>query len=1377
MDKLLFYTLNNRGLPQGPNYERTSMLGKLTMFNNGGPVSGRPYLSVMPGMTGGIDLQAGTDFNIKDRVFGDINISNPIVAPNMQSGEYSFAPLNPNVSGRVAIPLQDMDIVGSFDTDFNQARLNASASMGFPKGDISGNIGTDLKNVYGGVDINYRPIDPLSLNYSLNADPSGVYHDIGASYNVNDNVNLYGNVSLTPQEPPAYRVGLRANFEHGGTHVDPPFKTPLSKDEEFVFQNWRKSLPENLQTDNDLYDLRGAWKAGLSPERIQNEWHMLGVNPETGMYLKSPNHPTYLKSIEGDIRAGFTPYVDAKTGRVYSNKLVYTDGGDVIDPGDGWQYLKEGNDYLTRKKGSAEWIKTTGKAKKAIQDKIYKETDSIKSDEIVSAPNNKQTDFSIDYDTLPAIKQIEASTSRVERPPMPNIVNPNVNQKQFVDKAEEFHKQGKIVDREPVSFMRNLLPYPCYDYTCMEFVKDVDKATGRHSIPSTINTNKDFYKAADKLGYKRLHPDSTAQPGDIISFYRPELKTEEFPEGTPYHAGVMINDSTYIDTGGGEKYLPIGYPVRKGPLEKNPYYTYRWSPKEPIMGAISGLIQKTDGGDVVDVGDGYEYLKEGDNYLTRKKGNTDWITAKGDARKAIQTRIFPELLGNPLPQEQQISIQNINRPENFIQPNVNKETIAIQQKLFDAGYDLGTTGPLGNGVDGDLGPKTQAAIDAYNKGINAQDFKSQDLKMQNEIINQEYKEKPQTANYVTNIQNYLIGKGYEIDKSGVMDTKTKNALKDYETSGKFATLPIFPSNPERREEICRTSGEGYGCSKQATLKSMNLFSDMPNSDKKYLWANDAWFNKDAVIKNGGTLLYETEARGKNIPDLPKEVYGLLQVGDYVHLDRRDTDSSRRYAKKTEDKAGNKWENEKIEHMGLIIGKDTDGTPLIWHASETGKAYIKRVDEPITLDDHKGLGAYRIASIARSGKMTDEYQKAVAQNPYFSEDWKSPYEKPGEVVEDIVKPFDSENMLTPLEGTNDYEKARINEINNHVETFMKAGYPQDDVNKAAQIVIGGVLEREAKRGSSATLGGSEGIPIPGTSIRIPLTGTVENPVRAGSNYGKKYEGQTALEFKEGLADIAKAVGLKRSEVSRGIYQMKPEMNFGGLEKELNEIGLSKDQIFDSEENQTKAATLLMLKRYKALKADPDYYRETDEVKIKGEDGQEWFYPASYILAGGWSAGPNWWKKDSYRKILTSDKGRDYSNLAMRNMANVIQTQKGNNYGKQAEEQIYNRKQEKAAKYLKEKTINRMAAEGYDKDKITDATIKEYEQQKYNEAVAAQEQAVKDFAYTIDTPPAESTDTNIFMDPNIIIPSDLYSDFVYGAYDLPEVTVTAKRIKNR
>ena len=37
MDKLLFYSLNSKGLPNGPNFNRTAMLGKLSMFKHGGP--------------------------------------------------------------------------------------------------------------------------------------------------------------------------------------------------------------------------------------------------------------------------------------------------------------------------------------------------------------------------------------------------------------------------------------------------------------------------------------------------------------------------------------------------------------------------------------------------------------------------------------------------------------------------------------------------------------------------------------------------------------------------------------------------------------------------------------------------------------------------------------------------------------------------------------------------------------------------------------------------------------------------------------------------------------------------------------------------------------------------------------------------------------------------------------------------------------------------------------------------------------------------------------------------------------------------------------------------------------------------------------------
>lgn len=45
------------------------------------------------------------------------------------------------------------------------------------------------------------------------------------------------------------------------------------------------------------------------------------------------------------------------------------------------------------------------------------------------------------------------------------------------------------------------------------------------------------------------------------------------------------------------------------------------------------------------------------------------------------------------------------------------KVVKTQEKLRDLGYDLGPYGPAGDGVDGILGPYTQAAMDAYTKGI------------------------------------------------------------------------------------------------------------------------------------------------------------------------------------------------------------------------------------------------------------------------------------------------------------------------------------------------------------------------------------------------------------------------------------------------------------------------------------------------------------------------------------------------------------------------------------------------------------------------------------------------------------------------------------
>lgn len=47
-----------------------------------------------------------------------------------------------------------------------------------------------------------------------------------------------------------------------------------------------------------------------------------------------------------------------------------------------------------------------------------------------------------------------------------------------------------------------------------------------------------------------------------------------------------------------------------------------------------------------------------------------------------------------------------------------------QEELVKLGYDLGPYGPKGDGVDGITGPYTQAAMDAYEKGIKPEDAPS-----------------------------------------------------------------------------------------------------------------------------------------------------------------------------------------------------------------------------------------------------------------------------------------------------------------------------------------------------------------------------------------------------------------------------------------------------------------------------------------------------------------------------------------------------------------------------------------------------------------------------------------------------------------------------
>ena len=99
----------------------------------------------------------------------------------------------------------------------------------------------------------------------------------------------------------------------------------LSQDQEQSFQQFYNTLPSNLKTDNNSYNIRGYWDAlgrplefdYAQPKESDGYYHAFSRHPRTGMILKSPSHPTYQQAIQGDKAAGYSFALDPN-GNVYS---------------------------------------------------------------------------------------------------------------------------------------------------------------------------------------------------------------------------------------------------------------------------------------------------------------------------------------------------------------------------------------------------------------------------------------------------------------------------------------------------------------------------------------------------------------------------------------------------------------------------------------------------------------------------------------------------------------------------------------------------------------------------------------------------------------------------------------------------------------------------------------------------------------------------------------------------------------------------------------------------------------------------------------------------------------------------------------------------
>ena len=599
----------------------------------------------------------------------------------------------------------------------------------------------------------------------------------------------------------------------------------------------------------------------------------------------------------------------------------------------------------------------------------------------------------------------------------------------------------------------------------------------------------------------------------------------------------------------------------------------------------NNLKKQQEGGNIISQ-NGWDYMQEGDKYLTRKSGSQDWIEAQGKPLQAIKQTIYQQAPTAP-------TVVNESTTTTVKPVSGNQEVIEIQKKLKEAGYNLGTYGPNKDGVDGVMGNTTKLAYDAYKANIPPTQVKTPK------------KTTKPTINYTVNRD---LPDGY---------------------------LPVIQPG----QEACV---EGKGCSFNVSTKMENLLGNIADGP---LWANDAWFNKSDVLNKGGDLIYDSNSKIYNeMGKVPKEVYSKLQVGDYVQLNRTDTASSGKFAAQTKDGL----QNEKIEHLGFVVGKDKDGTPLIWHGSETGKAFIKRIDEPITLDDHdKNIFTYKVSSIVRSPNLKDVDFSGLQNSPYYT-------------------PVDPNKKLVPKQGATEAQVQAAKSFNNSIGQFKNLGYSQDDANYVGQILIGGIMTRESKGAEDWKVAPKQAAAylikdvagMDAFDVNVPGVGKVRVP-------GKEFEGDQA---------------------SVGVYQIKPDYNFRTKDGELNPLGKKlqklgvkvEDITSDNIQAQTIAGTLILLDNYKKLKENPDFDVKTNLYKGK--------IPASYILAKSWNSGSGWESREKYQKFL-DDLDISYSNKALNEAADFIEVTGGKSINselstieQQQRQALEKRKQEVAKKQI-------------------------------------------------------------------------------------------------
>ena len=257
-----------------------------------------------------------------------------------------------------------------------------------------------------------------------------------------------------------------------------------------------------------------------------------------------------------------------------------------------------------------------------------------------------------------------------------------------------------------------------------------------------------------------------------------------------------------------------------------------------------------DGGDVDFTEHGWEYKKEGDKYLTRRENDTNWITASGVAKSAIQSDVYNEQVNIPGGQQtyERGDGKQAAPRESYVQQ--------IQKNLASQKYYLGP-----KGVDGVLGDFTQDAIDAQEAGISADDynkrFKAQPLKtlpgvtVPPGIVENAQGIKTPVSNSVSaaaqeSMQEMDLGDSDDSDDSGYSWYRDEyRPTTDTETTGdREATSDVPKTLKKSTPYVYNVEEKGWRSTVDNYDYSHGDFGILDITDKVYQHADDFIMNPD-----------------------------------------------------------------------------------------------------------------------------------------------------------------------------------------------------------------------------------------------------------------------------------------------------------------------------------------------------------------------------------------------------------------------------------------------------------------------------------------------------------------------------------------------------